>query len=71
MGALFPTGPKRIREQIRRYERALKKELNEGFGRDGCGKRYLLGPLYMLVGDVDGALASFDWYENTYPVNAD
>lgn len=37
------------------------------FGGDGYGKRYLLGPLYMLLGDVDGALASFDWFEKAYP----
>ena len=67
MGDLFPTDPNRIRERIRRYERALKTELEEGYGGDGYGKRYLLGPLYMLMGDVDGALASFDWYEGAYP----
>ncbi len=63
----FPTDPKRIRESIRRYERALKRELEAGYSGDGYGKRYLLGPLYMLIGDVDGALASFDWYEQAYP----
>ena len=67
MAELFPTDPKRIRERIRRYERALKRELEERYGGDGYGKRYLLGPLYMLMGDVDGALASFDWYEDAYP----
>jgi len=67
MADLFPTDPKRIRERIRRYERALKRELEEGYGGDGYGKRFLLGPLYMLMGDVDGALASFDWYEGAYP----
>ena len=67
MADLFPTDPKRIRERIRRYERALKRELEEGYGGDGYGKRFLLGPLYMLMGDVDGALASFDWYEDAYP----
>jgi tetratricopeptide (TPR) repeat protein len=67
MTDLFPTDPKRIRERIRRYERALKKELENGYGGDGYGKRYLLGPLYMLIGDVDGALASYDWYEDAYP----
>lgn len=66
MADLFPTDPKRIRERIRRYERALKRELEEGCGGDGYGKRYLLGPLYMLMGDVDGALASFLWYEAVY-----
>ncbi len=67
MADLFPTDPKRIRERIRRYERALKRELEVGYGGDGYGKRYLLGPLYMLMGDVEGALASFDWYEDAYP----
>ncbi len=67
MADLFPTDPKRIRERIRRYELALKKELESGYGGDGYGKRFLLGPLYMLMGDVDGALASFDWYEEAYP----
>ena len=64
---LFPTDPKRIRERIRRYERALKREQEAGYGGDGYGKRFLLGPLYMLLGDVDGALASFDWYVDAYP----
>lgn len=67
MAELFPTDPKRIRERIHRYERALKRELEAGYGGDGYGKRFLLGPLYMLIGDVDGALASFDWYKQAYP----
>ena len=67
MADLFPTDPKRIRERIRRYERALKKELEMRYGGDGYGKRFLLGPLYMLLGDVEGALSSFEWYESAYP----
>ncbi len=55
------TDPKRTRERIRRQERALKRGLEEGYGSDGYGKRYLLGPVYMWLGVVDGALASFDW----------
>jgi hypothetical protein len=50
MAEPFPTDPKRIRDRIRRYERALKKELEAGYGGDGYGKRYLLGPLYMFDG---------------------
>ena len=67
MTDLFPTDPKHIRERIRRYERTLKRELEDGYSRDGYGKRYLLGPLYMLLGDVDGALDSFDWCQQAYP----
>ena len=64
---VFPTDPRHIRDRIRRYERALHRELDTGDGRDGYGKRYLLGPLYMLLGDVDGALTSFDWHVDAYP----
>jgi hypothetical protein len=35
MADLFPTDPKRIHERIRRYERALKRELKAGYGGDG------------------------------------
>ena len=43
MADLFPTDPKRIRERIRRYERALKRELEAGYGGDGYGKRFFAG----------------------------
>jgi hypothetical protein len=38
MSDLFPTDPKRIRERIHRYERALKSELEEGCGENGTDK---------------------------------
>lgn len=64
----FPHEPKKIRARIKRYERALRKEL-EAYGaiRDGYGKRYLLGPLYLLMDDLEGALASFEWFEQSFP----
>jgi hypothetical protein len=65
---LFPKDPKKIRARIRRYERALRKEYEEtGFYSDGYGKRFLLGPLYLLMDDLEGALRSFAWYEETFP----
>ncbi|MGY8771729.1 MAG: hypothetical protein ACKVH8_25210 [Pirellulales bacterium] len=68
MANLFPQTPKAIQARIRSYERKLKAELNEEYpGNDGYGKRYLLGILYMLMGDTPGALASFDWYEKNFP----
>ena len=64
----FPEGSKAIRARIRSYERALKKEKEAyGFYDDGHGKRYLLGPLYLLLGDVKGALAHFAWFEEMFP----
>jgi len=47
----FPQDPKKIRVRIRRYERALRHEqVSYGSINDGGGKRYLLGPLYLLMG---------------------
>lgn len=51
----IPKDNKKIKAQIHRYERALKKELDEyGCYDDGAGKRYMLGPLYLILGDVAG-----------------
>jgi tetratricopeptide (TPR) repeat protein len=64
----FPQDPKKIRTRIRRYERALRREQAcYGFINDGAGKRYLLGALYLLMGDIAGALRSFRWFAQTFP----
>jgi hypothetical protein len=64
----LPKDPKKIRQRLRRYERELRKEY-EKFGaiHDGSGKRYFLGPLYMLLDDLPGALQSFEWFEQNFP----
>lgn len=62
--SLFPDTPKKIKARIRSYERKLQKEKEEhNFVNDGYGKRYLLGPLYMLMDDIEGALQSYAWFE--------
>jgi hypothetical protein len=64
----FPKEPKKIKERIKRYERELRKEYGKlGFISDDFGKRYLLGPLYMILGDLTGAIRSFEWFEQTFP----
>lgn len=66
--SLFPKDPKKIRSRIKSYERSLRQEEKQtGFISDGYGKRYLLGPLYLLLGDNDGALKSFAWFDETFP----
>ena len=63
----FPKEPKKIRELITRYERELRKESEKfGFIDDSSGKRYLLGPLYLLLDDLAGAVKSFEWFERTF-----
>jgi hypothetical protein len=64
----FPKEPKKIRARIMRYERELRKEYEQThIISDGYGKRYLLGPLYMILGDLSGAIRSFEWFEKTFP----
>jgi tetratricopeptide (TPR) repeat protein len=64
----FPKKPKKIRQRIRRYEREMRKEYERfGFIDDGYGKRYLLGPLYLILGDLPGAIATFEWFARMFP----
>ena len=65
---IFPTTRAKIKARIRAYEKALAKE-KKTFGAydDGYGKRYLLGPLYMLADDNEGALDHFEWFEEAFP----
>jgi hypothetical protein len=68
----MPSGDKeKIRSRLRSYERKLQKEKKEhGFYRDGAGKRYQIGPHYMLLGDNGGALAAFQWFEKEFSDDA-
>ena len=64
----LPKDPRKIRQRIRRYERKLRLEKSEfGWYSDGAGKRYFLGPLYLLMGDLTGAMESFDWFQREFP----
>ena len=66
-----PKEAKKIRQRIRRYERALEQEKRRlGNYRDGSGKRLLLGPLYMIPGDLEGALKSLPPGTGTQPCRA-
>lgn len=66
--SLFPQDRKKIRARIRSYERKLQQEQEQyGLISDGYGKRYLLGPLYLLMNDLEGALAHYEWFEETFP----
>ena len=64
----LPKEPKKIRERIKRYERIFAKERDAtGWYSDGFGKRYLLGPLYLLMSDLEGAIKSFCWFQSEFP----
>ena len=52
----IPSDPKKIRSRIRSCERKLRRGRDEdGDYDDGAGKRFLLAPLYMVMGDGAGA----------------
>lgn len=64
----FPKDPRRIKQLISRCERSLRKEQETiGYISDGSGARYLLGPFYLALGDLAGALGSFRWFEEEFP----
>lgn len=64
--------PTKIRSRLRRYERRLAKEKRElGHYSDGGGARYLVGPHYLLLGDLEGALKAFGWFEKEFPDDTD
>ncbi len=64
----IPTDPKKLKQRISRYKRSFKKEQEEhGWISDGAGKRYLLGLLYLLIDDLDGALEYYQWYGEKFP----
>ncbi len=57
----------KIRSRLRSYERKLQQEKRKfGYYHDGAGKRYQIAPHYMLLGDNDGALAAFEWFEHEF-----
>jgi hypothetical protein len=64
----LPKEPGQIRERIRWYQRKLRAEKSRsGRIHDGVGKRYLLGPLFLLLGELDRALNCFRWFEAEFP----
>lgn len=63
----LPDSVKKIRDRATRYKRALSKEQDEyGHINDGAGKRYLVGPLYILAGETQSAMAYYGWYEQEF-----
>jgi hypothetical protein len=53
-----------MRDRATRFKRALANEQRKfGHINDGAGKRYLIGPLYVLGGELTKALDFYNWYE--------
>jgi hypothetical protein len=68
---LFPEDPVIARRRIRSYERSLAEDMREHrTWLDGFGQRFLLGSLYMLNGDVPGALDFYRRKEEAVPTDS-
>ncbi|MFC2085091.1 hypothetical protein ACFLS9_08545 [Bacteroidota bacterium] len=57
-----------IKKRIEKYEKLLKAEKKKfGFIHDRAGLRYDIGPLYLLMDDINGSLKSFRWFQKNFP----
>ena len=64
----FPKTPKGIHSRIDQLKKTLKKEKREwGAYDDSYGRRILIGPLYLLANDTEGALKYYKWYRKNFP----
>jgi hypothetical protein len=55
---------KKFRNRATRLSRALLSEKRRsGYLSDGSGRRYRIGPLYALAGDLGKALDHYEWFE--------
>lgn len=64
-----PKELKKARTKISRYEKNFKRA--QPFFDDGGGTRFLLGPLYLLVDDIDGAVKHYRWFARKYSDSID
>ncbi len=64
---VIPDTEKKLRARISSYKSALNKEKRTfGHVNDDGGKRYLLFPLYFVLGDMKRAAEYFDWYADEF-----
>lgn len=61
---------KKIKTCIARYERNFKKPPHACLN-DGGGTRFLLGPMYLLIDDTEGALKHYRWFQRKFPDSID
>lgn len=64
----MPIDLKKIRTKLRSYERKFREFPHD---RDGSGVRFLMGPYYLCLNNLEGAIAHYDWFWDTYPDSID
>ena len=64
----IPETEKQIKAKITSYKTAFNKEKKmHGCISDGYGKRYLMFPLHLVLGDGKKAKEYIEWYDNEFP----
>ena len=64
----LPKTPKGFYSLIEQYKKALQKEKREwGIYDDSYGRRLLIGPLYLIANDTEGAIKYYKWYVKNFP----
>ena len=64
----IPKRTETIKRHIEKFEKLLQSEKRRyGCYDDGGGIRYLIGPYYMLAGDIEGALKHYKWFKRVFP----
>ncbi len=64
----IPETEKQIKAKITSYKTAFNKEKKmHGWISDGYGKRYLMFPLHLVLGDGKKAKEYIEWYDNEFP----
>ena len=64
----IPVDLKKIRTKLRSYERKFRESPHD---RDGSGVRFLMGPYYLCLNNLEGAIVHYDWFWDTYPDSID
>jgi len=59
---------KKLQSKLRSYERKFRKSPND---RDGSGVRFLMGPYYLCLKDLEGAISHYEWFWATYSDSID
>ncbi len=58
---------KKIQTRLKTYEKKFK----DPEYRDGSGTRFLMGPYYLLLNDVQGAAAHYQWFSKLFEDSTD
>lgn len=58
---------KKIKTRLKRYERKFK----DPEYRDGSGTRFLMGPYYLFLDDVQGAADHYQWFSKLFEDSTD